>query len=191
MSVRGYGENQLGPRVLTISQDSLRAPTASDPTALRCPPNVPIQQCNPNLPDLKDSYFIPRPTGGTSLVEGSVEVRFPTGVRHLDAAVFVDGAIVGNSALQAFSDLRSIADFARGTSAITPGAGIRYNSPVGPIRVDLGFNPKLTENLAVVTNTKVNGEDKLVALQTPRTYTSGRNTFLGRLVLHLSIGQAY
>lgn len=191
MSVRGYGENQLGPRVLTISPDSLRAPTASDPTVLRCPPNVPIQQCNPNLPDLKNSYFIPRPTGGTSLVEGSVEVRFPTGVRHLDAAVFVDGAIVGNSALQAFSDLRSIADFARGTSAIAPGAGIRYNSPVGPIRVDLGYNPKLTENLPVVTNTKVNGEDKLVALQTTRTYMSGRNTLLGRLVLHLSIGQAY
>jgi outer membrane protein insertion porin family/translocation and assembly module TamA len=191
MSVRGYGENQLGPRVLTISADSLRAPTASDPTVLRCPSNVPIQQCNPNLADLKNSYFVPRPTGGTSLVEGSAEVRFPTGVRHLDAAVFVDGAIVGNSALQAFSDLRSIADFARGTSAITPGAGIRYNSPVGPIRVDLGYNPRLTENLAVVTNTKVNGEDKLIALQTPRTYTSGRNTFLGRLVLHLSIGQAY
>jgi len=191
MSVRGYGENQLGPRVLTISEDSLRAPTASDPTVLRCPPNVPIQQCNPNLPDLKNSYFVPRPTGGTSLVEGSVEVRFPTGVRHLDAAVFVDGAIVGNSALQAFSDFRSIADFARGSSAITPGAGIRYNSPVGPIRVDLGYNPRLTENLAVVTNTKVNGEDKLVGLETERTYMSGKNTFLGRLVLHLSIGQAY
>ena len=47
------------------------------------------------------------------------------------------------------------------------------------------------QNLPVVTNTKVNGEDKLVALPTPRTYMSGKNTFLGRLVLHLSIGQAY
>ena len=86
---------------------------------------------------------------------------------------------------------RTNPDFARGSSAITPGAGIRYNSPVGPIRVDLGYNPRLTENLAVVTNTKVNGEDKLVGLETERTYMSGKNTFLGRLVLHLSIGQAY
>lgn len=197
MSVRGYGENQLGPRVLTISPDSLRAPKGTPlpgggiDTTSRCPANIPIQQCDPNLLSLKDRYFIPRPTGGTSLIEGSVEVRFPTGVRHLDAAVFVDGAIVGNSALQAFSDLKSIADFARGTSAITPGAGIRYNSPVGPVRVDLGYNPRLIEDLPVVTNTKVGGEDKLVALQTARTYTSGKNTFLGRLVLHLSIGQAY
>ena len=203
MSVRGYGENQLGPRVLTISEDSLRGlQTRKLPNGVidtirftRCPPNVPIQTCDPNFVSdtfaLKNSHYVPRPTGGTSLIEGSIEVRFPTGVRHLDAAVFVDGAIVGNSALQAISDLKSIADFAKGTSAITPGAGIRYNSPVGPIRVDLGYNPRLTEDLPVVTNTKVNGEDKLVALRTPRTYMSGKNTFLGRLVLHLSIGQAY
>ena len=199
MSVRGYGENQLGPRVLTISEAKLRGLQGHslpgggfDTTGFsRCAPSIPIQQCNPNADSLNSSDFVPRPTGGTSLIEGSIEVRFPTGVRHLDAAVFVDGAIVGNSALQAFSDLRSIADFAKGTSAITPGAGIRYNSPVGPIRVDLGYNPRLTEDLPVVTDTKINGEDKLVGLPTPRTYTSGKNTFLGRLVLHLSIGQAY
>ena len=199
MSVRGYGENQLGPRVLTISNATLRGITITarpgggldSSVAPRCPLNIPIAKCDPNLDSLKSSSFVPRPTGGTSLVEGSVEVRFPTGVRHLDAAVFVDGAIVGNSVLQAFSDLRNIANFARGTSAITPGAGIRYNSPVGPIRVDFGYNPKLTENLPVVTNTGAADGDKLVALETPRTYLSGKNTFLGRLVLHLSIGQAY
>ena len=199
MSVRGYGENQLGPRVLTISNATLRGITITkrpdgglDSSAAKyCALNIPIAKCSPNLDSLKNSAFVPRPTGGTSLIEGSVEVRFPTGVRHLDAAVFVDGAIVGNSALQAFSDLRNIANFARGTSAITPGAGIRYNSPVGPIRVDFGYNPKLTEKLPVVTNAGGANGDKLVALETPRTYESGKNTFLGRLVLHLSIGQAY
>jgi outer membrane protein assembly factor BamA len=199
MSVRGYGENQLGPRVLTISEDSLRGVhTKSLPGGVvdtleisRCPLSVPIAKCNPNLKDLGNGTFIPRPTGGTSLIEGSLELRIPTPVRHLDAAFFVDGAIVGNTALQALSDFKSIANFARGTSAITPGAGIRYNSPVGPVRVDLGYNPKLLENLPVITNTTINGQPKLVALETERTYMSGRNTFLGRLVLHLSIGQAF
>lgn len=199
MSVRGYGENQLGPRVLTISDSALRGlRTAPRPGggvdtlgASYCALNTPVTKCNPNVDSLHSGAFIPRPTGGTSLVEGSVEIRFPTGVRHLDAAVFVDGAIVGNGALQGLRDLKSIADFARGTSAITPGAGIRYNSPVGPVRVDLGYNPKLVENLPVVTNERVNGQDKLVALESERTYVSGKNTFLGRLVLHLSIGQAY
>lgn len=182
MSVRGYGENQLGPRVLTISDSSLRANT-------NCPLSVPITQCDPNKVD-KDSRFTPRPTGGTSLVEGSVELRVPL-MHRLDGAVFVDGAIVGNSKLQDFNDLRSIANFARGTSAITPGLGIRYNSPVGPIRVDLGYNPRLTEDLPVVTNTVENGQDKLVALPALRSFSQGKNTFLGHLVLHLSIGQAY
>jgi hypothetical protein len=54
--------------------------------------------------------------------------------------------------------------------------------------VDLGYNPRLTESLPVVTN-KPDGT--LVALGTLRDYTQGRNTFIGHLVLHLSIGQAY
>jgi outer membrane protein insertion porin family/translocation and assembly module TamA len=182
MSVRGFGENQLGPRVLTISADTLRK--------YACPLPAAITQCNPNIDSLGSSKFTPRPTGGTSVVEGSVEVRIPV-YRHVDAAFFVDGAIVGSASLQGFGDLKALADFAHGTSAITPGAGIRYNSPVGPIRIDLGYNPKLTENLPVITNETVNGVPRLVALEAQRTYMEGKNTFLGRLVLHLSIGQAY
>ena len=196
MSVRGYGENQLGPRVLTISADTLRAATVITPragggndTIPACPATTPITQCNPNL-GLSNGKFLPRPTGGTSVIEGSVELRVPL-MRHLDGAVFVDGAIVGNGVLQGFQDLKSITDFAHGTSAITPGAGIRYNSPVGPIRVDLGYNPTLIENLPVITNTVVDGKQKLIALETERAYSYGKNTFLSRLVLHLSIGQAY
>jgi hypothetical protein len=113
-------------------------------------------------------------------------------MHRLDGAVFVDAAIVGNGALQGFKDLASITQFAHGTGAITPGAGIRYNSPVGPIRVDIGYNPRLIENLPVVTNAIVNGVPKLVALESDRTFSeSSRNTFLSHLVLHLSIGQAY
>jgi outer membrane protein insertion porin family/translocation and assembly module TamA len=186
MSVRGYGENQLGPRVLTISADTLRAYGKN----YGCGPAVPITSCSPNIDKLPNSKFTPRPTGGTSLVEGSVEARIPV-YRHVDLAFFVDGAIVGNGALQGLGDLKSITDFAHGTSAITPGAGFRYISPVGPIRVDLGYNPKLSENLPVITDEVVNGVQKLVALPTERTYMQGKNNFLGRLVLHLSIGQAY
>jgi outer membrane protein insertion porin family/translocation and assembly module TamA len=190
MSVRGYGENQLGPRVLTISDSALRVQTVNRTRTVICPPSVPITSCDPNDSRLGNSQFVPRPTGGTSLVEGSVELRFPL-ARHLDGAVFVDGAIVGNSLFQTISDFKTLADFAHGTSAITPGAGIRYNSPVGPIRIDFGYNPRLLEALPVVTNEVVNGQQKLVALETPRNYAYGKNTFLGHLVLHLSIGQAY
>jgi outer membrane protein insertion porin family/translocation and assembly module TamA len=194
MSVRGYGENQLGPRVLTISSATLRGmhvdPATHDTTYRLCPLATPITACNPNIDSLGNGNFIPRPTGGTSLVEGSVELRFPL-MRHLDGAVFVDGAIVGNSLFQTFRDFKSLTNFAQGTSAITPGAGIRYNSPVGPIRVDFGYNPRLLEALPVVTDDGTGPNAKLVALDARRTYAYGKNTFLGHLVLHLSIGQAY
>ena len=191
MSVRGYGENQLGPRVLTISADSLRNSRDRKTGAVTviCPVSTPITACDPNNVQ-SNGFFVPRPTGGTSVIEGSVELRVPL-MHRLDGAVFVDAALVGNGTLQGLGDIASITNFAQGTGAITPGAGIRYISPVGPIRVDVGFNPRLVENLPVVTNDIVNGVPRLVALQQQRTWTQGRNTFLGHLVLHLSIGQAY
>jgi len=190
MSVRGYGENQLGPRVLTISADSLRfQQNRGQPTRPLCPLSTPITACNPN--DVgRNSEFVPRPTGGTSVIEGSVELRVPL-MHRLDGAVFVDGAVVGNGTFQGFKDVTSITNFGKGTGAITPGAGIRYNSPVGPIRIDFGYRPGITQTLPVVTNDLVNGVPKLVSLQTQRVFTEGKNTFLGHLVLHLSIGQAY
>ena len=38
-----------------------------------------------------------------------------------------------------------------GTAAVTPGFGVRYSSPIGPVRMDLGLNPNRAEDLAVVT----------------------------------------
>jgi hypothetical protein len=92
--------------------------------------------------------------------------------------------------LQTFKNLVS------GTGAITPGFGVRYYSPVGPIRVDLGINPMQAEKLAVVTELTKNGRRQIVPLETPRSYTvggggSGLRGVLNRLTLHLSIGEAY
>jgi outer membrane protein insertion porin family/translocation and assembly module TamA len=189
MSVRGYGENQLGPRVLTVDPNALRGRVIGehDTTYTRCPLTVVITACDPNATGLKDREFNPQPLGGTSLVEGSVEYRFPL-MRKLDGAVFVDGALVGDAPLQKLTDIQRIT---KGTGAITPGFGIRYVSPVGPIRVDIGIDPKLSENTAVVTEELINGQRKIVALQTPRAYGGETKTILSRLVLHFSIGQAF
>jgi hypothetical protein len=95
------------------------------------------------------------------------------------------------------SGLSSLANLVSGKGAITPGFGIRYYSPVGPIRVDVGINTSRAEELAVVTELVQNGKRVLVPLDIPRLYSatgSNRGAFrnaLNRLVLHLSIGQAY
>ena len=182
-SVRGYATNQLGPRVLTIAPDRLNMIGCSDVTyESTCNPNdsIPIR--------LEDDDFKPQPLGGTSIIEGSFEYRIPIGFRRrLWGAAFVDGAIVGSGSIQGLSTLRNIVD---GSWAITPGAGIRYQSPVGPIRIDVGFNPARTEELSVITESIVNGERRVVTLEQKRVY-SPTKTLLDRFTLHFSIGQAW
>jgi outer membrane protein assembly factor BamA len=177
-SVRGFGENQLGPRVLTIPASRLRA---KDPN---CGPAVDITTCDPNAPGLTHTDFEPRPLGGNFVAEASAEFRFPIW-QQLFGAVFVDGGYVSQ---------KTSPGLPSSARAITPGFGIRYRSPVGPIRIDLGVNPGRPEELSVVTESTVNGVTRLVTLDKARSFTRADPGFRGtlnRLVLHLSIGEAF
>lgn len=68
------------------------------------------------------------PLGGLSLLEGSVELRRPIW-RDLGGAVFVDFGQVG---LRSFDSRIFDLNF-------SAGFGLSYNTPVGPIRLDVGF----------------------------------------------------
>jgi outer membrane protein insertion porin family/translocation and assembly module TamA len=190
LSVRGYGENQLGPRVLTVSPNALMEPRvlASGDTMPGCTATeIDAGTCDPA--GVAAARFQPRPTGGTALIEASVEYRFPIW-GELRGAAFLDGAFVGEGALK---------DVSRGAGALTPGIGIRYNSPAGVIRMDLGIRPTLVERLPVITQTSADslGRPRIVRLQQDFTYDplegskSGLRKVLDRLQLHLSIGQAF
>jgi translocation and assembly module TamA len=65
------------------------------------------------------------PIGGTAIIAGSVEFRQRFG-KNFGAAVFVDGGQVSAS-------LKPLPDVIR----IGVGAGIRYYTPIGPIRLDV------------------------------------------------------
>ncbi len=68
------------------------------------------------------------PIGGSSLIEGSLEWRFPI-VRGWGGVVFIDFGNVFPSALTySLDDLR-----------YTGGVGVRYFTPVGPLRLDVAF----------------------------------------------------
>ncbi|CAN5822386.1 N/A [soil metagenome] len=178
-SVRGFSENQLGPRVLTIAADELEAAGG-------------VEACvegsaGCDLGAISAKEFRPRPVGGTTLLEASLEYRFPL-FGQIGGAVFVDAGSVGAQGGELPATTRS--------SAVTPGFGIRYASPVGPIRVDLGIRPTLTEELTVIT--EVTGDDgtRLIVDLGRTTFdplqeSSGFRRVLNRLMLHLSIGEAF
>jgi len=180
-SVRGFIENQLGPRILTVPRQDLLGEEEE-----RCEPGeIADGSCDPALAPV--DAFSPRPLGGTSVLQGNLEYRIPVGGATL--ALFLDGAIVGSGSSW-LSDA---------SSALTPGIGARFPSPAGPIRIDVGLRPGRAEVLPVITETTASeetGRRELVRLDQPRFHDpledAGRvGRILGRLVLHFSIGEAF
>lgn len=92
----------------------------------------------------------PEPVGGNALLETSVELRFP-----------LRGKIRGAAFVDAGNVWREPGDISPGDLKITPGVGIRYDTIVGPIRIDVGHR------------------------------TDSAEEFLPRWVFHISIGNAF
>jgi outer membrane translocation and assembly module TamA len=129
-----------------------------------------------------------RPIGGAASFEGNAEIRFPL-IGLLRGVAFMDFGQVWKTADQArFGDL-----------AWSPGTGIRYSSPIGPIRVDVGYNTRGSEQITVVT-TQVEAVTKNGRTTYENTKTlqplgtvkwNPYHSFTSRLQFHFSIGQAF
>ena len=123
-SVRGFRFNELGPLAYVV--DTFTTVTADNgETYYRADPRV------------KRHTWRAVPTGGNTLVVANLEARLPSPFLSdlLRYAVFVDAGRVWN---------REVASSNAGgfrAIRVTPGAGLRVASPVGPIRVDVGYNP--------------------------------------------------
>jgi hypothetical protein len=70
----------------------------------------------------------PDAIGGRTLWEGSVELRFPI-IGDLGGTIFVDASDV----------TRRLGELRINHPHISTGFGIRYDTPVGPLRLDWGF----------------------------------------------------
>jgi outer membrane protein assembly factor BamA len=170
--VRGYGENQLGPRVLRVRAEDL---IASGCTA----ESIVDATCDPS--GAPASVFSPRPVGGTTLAEGSVELRVPLGGK-IGGVVFADAAHVTTE-----SDVG-------GAAAITPGVGLRYESNVGTLRLDLGWRPSRSEQLPVVVATEgASGVQRVTRLATHRAWIEGdgERGVWRHVTLHFVLGHAF
>ncbi len=117
VSMRGFGDNQAGPRDIGTSTELPGGTVVSTPTGF--------------------------PIGGNGLFFNTFELRFPLLFPNISGVVFHDmGNIYTN-----FSDIsfryrqNNIHDF--NYAAQAAGFGIRYKTPLGPVRLDLayGLNP--------------------------------------------------
>jgi hypothetical protein len=122
------------------------------------------------------------------VIEGSAELRLPLGSR-LGAVAFLDGAYVGTAGLDVP---------ARGRGAVTPGAGLRYRSPLGVLRLDIGVRPVGAQSLPVVAAVAdANGVQHIIRLNTEKAYSpiepdpGALRSLARRLVVHFAMGQAF
>jgi outer membrane protein assembly factor BamA len=177
-SVRGYGANQLGPRVLRASRERLLESGCTEASLLD-------GSCDPNAAPPR--AFSARPVGATALLEGSVELRMRLAGR-VGGVLFTDGAVLGTGAGALSS---------KSVGAVTPGLGLRYETPLGALRLDAGWRPARSERLPVVVETRtLNGSAQVTRLATDRLWTSlddasGRRGGLRRFTLHFAVGHAF
>src|SRR5213079_1146533 len=109
-SVRGYARNELGPRVYVA--DTILQVSGADTT----------------YGDIKAS-----PTGGNTVFTANLELRVPTPIfpDRVRLGLFVDAGQVWErgDTLSTVSGLR-----------VTPGVGLRFITPLGPVRLDAAYN---------------------------------------------------
>lgn len=192
-SVRGFRQNLLGPLVYAF-KDSLADAQV-------------VTRDGGQFLELSDSAeanpVVPR--GGTAMVVGNLEWRrritWPTD--KLQIALFADAGTVFETNAQEFSwhDIR-----------ITPGVGLRLDTPLGPFRVDLGYNPydpRLGRALLFTKGDSTSrgaircvspgntiaigpvGQGALDLSRCPESYRQAARGVAGRFVFHFSLGQAF
>ena len=120
-TVRGWPTDQLGPR---ICQSLLDDPTRDGEDDVQ----VGGGSYYPITADTSRHCADPLPIGGQVYGFGTLELRKPL-ILDISAAVFVDAGMV-------WADWAAMKDQ---LPLPTVGGGIRYKSPVGPVRVDFGY----------------------------------------------------
>jgi outer membrane protein assembly factor BamA len=161
-SVRGFARNGLGPTTYIVP------PLGNDGTF---DPEAPVTG--------EDRQIVGSAAGGTQLIVGSAEVRFPSPWMPdvMRMAAFVDAGHVSapGAPLVDFDGIR-----------FTPGVGVRVITPVGPFRLDLAYNPYRPEAgpLYLV-------DPQLGLILDDPAFQPEAPGLLGRFRLQFALGQAF
>jgi len=159
-SVRGYGRNALGPRVY-ITTDTMQVDTVVAGGKVF-------------------SRVDAAPTGGNTAFVLNAELRFPSPIfaQRMRLGLFVDVGQVWERG----EELLSV----QGVRA-TPGAGVRFTTPLGPVRVDVAYNGYPAERGPLLLQTA----DSIVQIRPDYPPIGTTKSFWQRLVLQFAVGQAF
>ncbi|MGH7674506.1 MAG: BamA/OMP85 family outer membrane protein [Gemmatimonadales bacterium] len=163
-SVRGYGLNELGPAVYVTRDTTDTVTTAGGDTVYR---------------SLRVA-----PTGGNTAFVINAELRFPAPVlgERIRLGVFVDIGQVWEreEQLLTLNDVR-----------ITPGVGVRFATPLGPIRLDVGYNGYGREPGPLYFLDETDPQNPTLTLYRNSYRPSAPDSFWKRLRLQFAVGQAF
>jgi len=156
--VRGFERNELGPVVYVVSQGEVVSAVAENR-------------------DIRSSAVTVAATGGNTLALGNVELRVPSPVfsSRLRLAAFVDAGGVWQRG----------AESSKPVIRVTPGAGIRLTTPLGPARLDVAYNPY---KLQAGTLFQVDTLGRLSPVPGQDSYVKGRKS---KFTFHFAVGQAF
>ncbi len=126
-TVRGFSQNELGS-LIYIARDTLTRFLSTDPTT-GLPDTVVL---SPQTDTIGFKRIVP--VGGNSLLVGNVELRLrsPFLPELLQFTIFTDAGEVWNRGTPQVSSVKL---------KVTPGIQVTAFSPVGPVRVAIGYNP--------------------------------------------------
>ena len=159
-SVRGYGRNGLGPRVYIVS-DTLQVDTVVAGGKIF-------------------KGVTAAPTGGNSAVVLNAELRFPSPIfaQRVRLGLFVDVGQVWERG----DELLTVQGV-----RVTPGAGVRFTTPLGPVRVDVAYNGYPDERGPLLLQTPTS----IVQIRSEYPPVGTTKTFWDRLVVQFAVGQAF
>ena len=172
-TVRGYGLNEMGPRVYVVSDTSDQALDSTLTGAAG---------------DKVWRGVFTAPTGGNTLIVLNAELRLPSPIlkQRVRLGVFVDAGQVWERGSEVFpiSGLR-----------VTPGAGVRFATPLGPVRIDAAYNGYPIERgpLLYVPPPPAEGQpaDPIVPIRPSYPPVRAEKTFWQKVVVQFAIGHAF
>lgn len=167
-TVRGFDRNGLGPGIWVTDRveiDEESGEVLTDSAGVK----VPVRQA---------AQFVP--SGGTSLLVLNAELRTPSPFMRdvLRLAFFVDAGSVTT---------RHLWDVSAEELKVTPGIGFRFQTPVGPVRMDVAYNPHGKRTAPLFLSDPQTGE--LIRIED--AFRPEPGGLLSRLRIHVAVGQAF